>query len=163
MVNPPPITLRDIRPSDKALLADGITHLSLASAYARFLSAKPRFSEAELRYLTEVDGVDHVALLAFDARRPDRLVAVGRFVRDRDDPEQAEVGIVVADHLHGRGLGTMVGLALADRARILGIKRFSAIMLPENTAALALFARISAHLHSEVHDGVRELVADLAA
>jgi hypothetical protein len=48
----------------------------------RFLTLKSSFSRAELRYLTEVDGRDHVALVAEDPGDPcRRLIAVGRFVR----------------------------------------------------------------------------------
>jgi RimJ/RimL family protein N-acetyltransferase len=155
------MVVRDIRPSDKRLLEEGLAHMSFRSVYARFLSAKPRFTKAELKYLTEVDGVNHVALIASCPKG--RFVGVGRFVREKDDPETAEVAVVIADELHGQGLGTELGLRLAERARALGIKRFHATMLPENRAALALFSRISEHLHSELHGGVRELVADLAA
>jgi acetyltransferase len=153
--------VRDIRPDDKQLLIDALGHLSQESIHARFLSPKPRLSSRELRYLTEVDGHDHVALLAFDDDGD--LMGVARYIRDLEDPTVAEVGIVVGDHLQGQGVGTRMGLQLADRARAGGIERFSAIMLPENRAALALFGRISARLHSELHDGVRELVAELRA
>lgn len=157
----PGLTLRDIRPEDKLLLSAGLAHLSPASAHARFLAPKPRFTAPELRYLTEVDGVDHVALVAIDA--DGNLVAVARYVRDPAAPGSAEVGIVVGDHRQGQGVGTWMGLELADRARRAGIARFTAIMLPDNHAALRLFERITARLRSSNHDGVRELVADLAA
>jgi GNAT superfamily N-acetyltransferase len=157
----PGLTLRDISPGDKALLAAGLARLSPRSAHARFLAAKPRFSSSELRYLTEVDGHDHAALVAVDALG--RIVAVGRYVRHVDDPTSAEVAVVVCDDLQGLGLGTRLGLRLAERARGAGIEHFTAIMLPDNTPALRLFSRISAHLRSSYHDGIRELIADLAA
>jgi RimJ/RimL family protein N-acetyltransferase len=157
----PGLTLRDIRPGDKALLAEGLARLSPRSAHARFLTAKATLTSRELRYLTEVDGHDHAALVAIDAAG--RLVAVARYVRDHEDPAMAEVAVVVGDHLQGLGLGTRMGLELADRARHAGILRFTAIMLPDNTPAMKLFARISARLRSSFHDGVRELVAELNA
>lgn len=153
--------IRPIRASDKPGLAVGLARLSPASVYRRFLSPKPRFSSAELRYLTEVDGHDHVALVAVLAAAPEVIVASGRWVRDAADRRTAEVAIVVADHLQGQGLGTALGRALVDAARREGVTRFSAIMLPENTPALRLFRTLSAHLESRVSGGVRELVADL--
>lgn len=152
--------IRPIRPSDKACLQLGVARMSPATAHARFLSSKPKLTAAELRYLTEVDGVDHVA---FVLDTGDGLAGVGRFVRSRTDPTSAEIAIVIADARQGQGLGTLLGLALADEARALGIQHFTATMLPDNTAALKLLRRITTHLHSELHDGVRELVADLAA
>lgn len=157
----PGLTVRDIRPGDKVLLAEGLARLSPQSAYRRFLTAKPSLTKAELRYLTEVDGNSHAALVAVDAAG--RLVAVARYVRDHEDPRSAEVGVVVGDHLQGLGLGTRLGLELADRARQAGILRFTAIMLPDNTPALRLFQRLSARLQSTYHDGIRELVAELHA
>jgi RimJ/RimL family protein N-acetyltransferase len=157
------VLLRPIRPGDKAALALGITQLSPDSAYARFLTPKPRLTTKELRFLTEVDGIDHVALVAAPPAHPELLLAVGRFLRDAADPEQAEVAVIVADHLHGRGLGTALGLALADAARERGIRRFTATMSPGNTPALRLLARLTRRLESHVHAGVRELVAELAA
>ena len=109
------------------------------------------------------------ALVAALEDEPDGLVAVGRFVRNRTAgrSDSAEIAVTVCDALQGRGLGRALGLALADHARARGIPRFTATMLPENTAALALFRTISAALHQkvhiEVHHGVRELVTDLAA
>ena len=51
------------------MLEQGLHNLSETSVQRRFLSPKPRFSRAELRYLTEVDGRNHVALVA---ERPER-------------------------------------------------------------------------------------------
>jgi GNAT superfamily N-acetyltransferase len=162
------VHLRPILPADAPRLAAGLGRLSPTSVYSRFLTAKPRFTRAELRYLTEVDMVDHVALVAVLDGDPDALAAVGRFVRDRTPGSStAEVAILVCDALQGRGLGRTLGLALAEEARVRGITGFSATMLPDNRAALALFETISAALHrevrTEVHHGVRELTSSVAA
>jgi RimJ/RimL family protein N-acetyltransferase len=137
------VVIRPIRPEDKALLVAGMEHLSERSAYQRFLVPKSTLSAAELRYLTEVDFVDHVALVATLVEEPDVLVAVGRWVRNRDDPEIAEIAFVVADDLQHRGLGTALAAALADAARSRGVRRFVATMLPDNMAAHRLFALVA--------------------
>ena len=137
--------------------------LSPRSARLRFLAPKNYLSPAELRYLTEVDHVDHYALVAVLADDPATMAGVGRWVRDSDDPQAAEVAVVVGDALQRQGLGTALGIALADGARALGIARFTATMLPENTAAQRLFAHISGHLSTRFEGGTYELVADLAA
>lgn len=156
------ILLRPIRPEDAELLTDGLARLSADSIHRRFLGPRSRLSGAELRYLTEVDGVDHVALVAVDARRPGRLAGVARFVRDRDDPAAAEAAIVVADELQGLGLGTRLGLRLADEARARGIERFTATLLGDNRAARRIFERISERLTAQpAGRGLAELVAEL--
>ena len=113
--------IRPIRADDKRMLAEGLRRLSDESVQRRFLTPKRSFSRAELRYLTEVDGRDHVALVAeYPADPVRRLIAVGRFVRLADDPEAAEIAITVADDWQGRGLG------LAARASISRTRRATA-------------------------------------
>src|SRR4051794_37135717 len=113
----PDIALRRITPRDKDGLVAGLGRLSERSVYQRFLAPKPRLTRSELRYLTEVDFVDHYALVAVLAQSPDVIVGVGRWVRDADDPSAAEVAIVVADDVQERGVGTRLGGALAAAAR----------------------------------------------
>ncbi|MBA3328533.1 MAG: GNAT family N-acetyltransferase [Solirubrobacterales bacterium] len=155
------LRLRFIDPGDKPLLAEGLARMSRRSVHQRFLAAKPRFSSAELRYLTEVDGCDHVAIVAVLADEPSSLVAVGRFVRDRERPDEAEVAITIGDPWQRMGLGRAIGLVLADEARRRGIRRFTATLLGTNVAAHRLFAAISTRLRATISGGVEELVAEL--
>jgi RimJ/RimL family protein N-acetyltransferase len=157
------VLIRPITADDKALLVRGMAALSPQSARLRFLAPKHRLTLAELRYLTEVDHVDHYALVAVLADDPTTMAGVGRWVRDREHPDAAEVAVVVGDCYQRQGLGTALGAALADGARSLGIARFNAVMLPDNTAAQRLFAHISGRLSTRVDRGTYELVADLAA
>jgi RimJ/RimL family protein N-acetyltransferase len=157
------LLIRHIRPTDKPLLTAAWRHLSEETRQKRFLSAKPRLTGGDLRYLTEVDGVNHVALIALHANDWTRPVAVGRFVRMPDDPETAEVAVTVDDDFQGRGIGKRIGLLLADEARTLGIKRFSASILSDNRPAMKLMAAMSDQLELRTTGGVSDLVADLAA
>ena len=147
------------------MLEDGLRHLSPQSVQRRFLTPKSSFSRSELRYLTEVDGRDHVALVAEYPGEPvRRLIAVGRFVRLHEDPEVAEVAIVVADDWQRRGVGSALSELLAAEARRHGIRRFSATMASDNVAAHRLMQRLTAQLDQHhVGAGVDELVLDLAA
>ena len=158
------VVIRRIRPDDKALLAKGLELLSEETRRRRFLGAKPRLSAAELRYLTEVDGVAHFALVAVLADRLDHVVAVARYVRLADDPATADAAIVVGDRWQRRGLGRRMAIMLADAAREHGVERFSATMLSDNPAALALMRTLARRLDGGANDhGVREVVAELAA
>lgn len=157
------IAFRYIRPDDKDRLAEAFRRLSPESQYKRFLSPKSRLSTSELRYLTELDGFDHVAVLAVLADDPDAIVAVGRFVRLRDLPDTAEVAIVVGDDHQGQGLGRVLGRLLADEARARSVKRFTATLLGENVAAHRLFHAISDRLEGRVEGGTRVVTAEIAA
>jgi RimJ/RimL family protein N-acetyltransferase len=160
-----PVVIRPIRPQDKQMLAEGLRRLSPESVQRRFLTPKRSFSRTELRYLTEVDGRDHLALVVESPRDPvHRLIAVGRFVRLHDDPDAAEVAITVADDWQGRGLGSLLGWHLAHGARVRGISRFTATMAADNRPAHRLMAKLTDHLEQRhTGHGVDELVLDLAA
>jgi RimJ/RimL family protein N-acetyltransferase len=156
------VELRPIRSDDKVELAAALERLSPESRRLRFLTAKPRLTGAELRYLTEIDGVNHVALVA--VRDDGHIVAVGRFVRLSDAPDTAEFAIVVGDPYQGQGLGRAVAHALAEMARERGVRRFAATALSDNVAVHRLLGTISRGLeptHREA--GVDDFVADLAA
>lgn len=158
------VLVRPIEATDKDILAVGHGRLSEETVYRRFLSAKPRLTGSELRYLTEVDGEDHFALIAVLADQPDDAAGVARFVRSREDPHTAEAAVVVGDPFHHQGLGKQLGFRLADAARERGIRRFTATMLGTNLAAHRLMAAISERLTSERPEGATHtLVAELAA
>jgi RimJ/RimL family protein N-acetyltransferase len=151
------VLIRPIAQADKALLAAGMADLSEQSAYQRFLSPKAVLSADELRYLTEVDFRDHVAYVAVRPEAPDVVVAVGRWVRLRDDPEAAEIAFVVSDALQRQGLGTLLAEKLAEAARDRGVRRFVATMLPDNVGAHRLFARVAQERETAVDGQLHEL------
>jgi GNAT superfamily N-acetyltransferase len=155
------LRLRFIEPGDKALLADGIERLSPRSRHDRFLAPKSALSPAELRYLTEVDGHDHVAIVAVLEEEPSTLAGVARYVRNPRRPAEADVAFVVADRLQGQGLGRTLGLALADVARGYGVRRFTASVLGGNVAAERLFASIARRVSTGYEAGVGDLIAEL--
>ena len=160
--NGTPVLIRPIRAEDKRLLEDGLRCLSETSIQRRFLSPKRRFSSSELRYLSEVDGWNHVALVAESSTG--RLLAVARYIRHPEHPEAAEVAIAVCDDFQRMGLGSLLTEELAQRARMRGVRRFTATMASDNVPAQRLFAKLTGHLerHHAGH-GVSELMGDLAA
>lgn len=64
---------------------------------------------------------------------------VGHAIYVQLDLERAEVAVEVADHLHGRGLGTILIGGLAALAERRGIAVFVAEVLCENRAMLDVF------------------------
>ena len=158
------VLIRPIEPGDKERLVTGLRQLSEESIRKRFLAAKPRFSRSELRYLTEIDGVNHIALVAVLERDPDQLVAVARCVRLPDRHDTAEMAIVVGDPWQAQGLGRELAQRLADAARAVGIRRFAATMLGDNEPARRLMRTFSRRLETGiVAGGVREVLVELAA
>ena len=155
--------IRPIEPGDKDRLVNGLRQLSEETIRKRFLAAKPRFTRAELRYLTEVDGINHIALVAVLEDDPEQLVGVARCVRLPDRPGTAEMAIVVGDPFQRQGIGTALADALADAALAVGIRRFAATMLGDNEAARRLMRTFSRRLEEgRVAGGLREVTVELA-
>jgi GNAT superfamily N-acetyltransferase len=140
------IRLRQIRPTDRAKLVEGLARLSPESQYLRFFTTKVKFTEAELRYLTEIDGHDHFAIAAA-ILEPDGTegegIAIGRFVRLHDEPTVAEPAIVVVDAMQHRGIGRILMERLIDAAIERGIRHFRSEFLAINRPMKELLAHLS--------------------
>jgi acetyl coenzyme A synthetase (ADP forming)-like protein len=104
--------------------------LSADSIRLRFFNFHPHLSEREVNRLTHLTGGDDLALVAI---RGDDIVAIAQYDRSPESDE-AEVGFVVANDYHGRGLSTILLERLAAEARHCGVKRFVAHTLWENQA-----------------------------
>jgi len=158
------VVLRHIEADDKVRLAASHSRLSEDTVRRRFLAAKPSLTQSDLRYLTEVDHHDHLAVVAVDADDPERIVAVARWIRLPKRPLVAEWAIVVADDQQGLGLGGHMARLLADEAVRLGIRSFTATVYGENQPIQHLMRSITQDLHADwAPGGVRELAGELRA
>ena len=124
------VRMRPIEPGDRDALRRGFEQLSPRARYQRFLSATPRLTDAQLRYLTEVDHGDHEAVVA--VTEDGGPVGVARYVREEPGGDTAEVAVVVADEWQGRGVATALLERLAERAEACGIEHLSAYALATN-------------------------------
>jgi acetyltransferase len=133
------VSVRPLRPTDRATYERAVLDLSPRSRYLRFLSPVPKLSERMLDQLTHADGHRHVAYLAL---APDEAtgVAVVRYVRYEDDPLAGEVAIAVADDWQGRGLGAQLMERTVAHARESGLRTLRATTLRENGGSLRLLA-----------------------
>jgi GNAT superfamily N-acetyltransferase len=160
------VRLRLIRPDDKDRLRAGFARLSPASRYLRFFAPKSELTDGELRYLTECDGVDHVAIGAIlvdaDRRETDGL-GVARFIRAADDPTVAEAAIAVLDEVQRRGLGTLLFNRLVAAARERGIARFRCDVLAENAAMIDMIESFSPERTEKLDGGVMTIELALPA
>jgi RimJ/RimL family protein N-acetyltransferase len=138
------VEIRPIRTDDAHRLRSAHARLSPESRYRRFLGAKPILSSEDVRYLVNVDGADHFALVATTpVADEESIIAVARFVRLRSQPDAAEFAIVVGDQYQRSGLGSELLSRLAAAASERGIARFRATALAENAAIMKLIDRLS--------------------
>jgi RimJ/RimL family protein N-acetyltransferase len=142
--------IRPVRPSDKALLQIGLEHVSRESRHRRFLSPMPSFTRSQLEYLTEVDGKNHVALVARVERDGVHIGGgVGRYVREIDDPDSAEFALTVTDEQQNEGLGTRLLELLIVMARVNGYKRLAGLVLRDNKPMLAVLEKFGATIRPD--------------
>lgn len=114
--------IRPILPEDKIPMQVGLQMLSPESIRQRFFANKKAFTEAELKFLTEVDQINHMAYVAVHHQNGNLLPAgVIRAIKCSDRPTHAEIGITIVDCYQGKGLGTKLFDEIADRALSVGI------------------------------------------
>ena len=129
--------IRLIHPTDKPKLVEAFNRLSAESRYCRFLSYKNDLTPQELSFFTECDGVDHLALGAFEpapagSQGGDALVGIARLIRCPDEPTQAEFALAVIDARQGLGLGRLLLERLRAAAVERGIHHLQGHLLPQN-------------------------------
>ncbi len=145
------VLLRTVAPHDKQRLREGVAQLSGQSLYQRFFTSFVKLTDEQLRYLTEVDGVDHVAFGALDVGGEGQPgVGLARYVRLLEEPNVAEAAVAVVDAWQGRGLGSLLVAALGRCAAADGLTHFRGFILEENRGLLRyLNALGAATRHSE--------------
>jgi acetate---CoA ligase (ADP-forming) len=152
------IHLRAIRPDDKARLIDHFKRLSARSVYFRFFGSKVRLTDDELRRFTEVDFVDHVALVATLRENGDeQIMGVAHYIvvpTASGEPKRAEVAFAVPDAHQGRGIATLLLEELARIARGNGIDEFEANVLGENNRMLEVFGTSGFRVRRAIDGGV---------
>jgi GNAT superfamily N-acetyltransferase len=131
------VLIRPIGPDDAGRLTEAFSHLSPQSRYRRFFSACDSLSPTLLRYFTDVDHVDHEALVAIGGS-DGAIVGVARFIRAPKARESAEVAVTVIDDWQSDHLGIALMAQLIPRARAAGVRRFTADVLWENGRMLHL-------------------------
>lgn len=146
------VVVRPIRSEDAATLREAYARLSPSSRYRRFFGGVSELSADVLRYLTNVDGTNHFAIVA-GTESPDlkteKGIGVARFIRLHDDPEVAEPAVTVIDDMQGKGVGRILLTALTEAARERGIHRFRAQVLASNAPIRSLLDEVGAVVHPE--------------
>ncbi|HVX19536.1 MAG TPA: GNAT family N-acetyltransferase [Acidimicrobiales bacterium] len=152
------VRLRPITPADASELVRFHEGLSPESQRFRFLAMHPHLTPAEIELFTHVDGHDRLALVATSGGE---LVGVARCDRVGDAAD-AEVAVTVADRFQGRGVGTLLLEHLADRARHAGIKRFVAVVAPDNSKMLRVFHDAGFDSETRLDEGIVDVRLPLA-
>ncbi len=152
--------VRPIVPSDGAALAAALEDLEPDSRLRRFLYDKAALSERELSRFSNPDGIDHIAYgLAVDLEGDFTPIAVARCFRDPEDETLAELAVVTADAWQGKGAGAELMRSLSAAAYEVGIRKWLAPILSDNSAMRSLLDGFALKLSErDFGSGIVELV-----
>jgi RimJ/RimL family protein N-acetyltransferase len=135
------VSFRPIDPADADALAAMFGQLTPESRHRRFLSAKHWLSTKELSYFTDVDHVNHEAIVAID-HADGSIVGEARYAGFPGTTGSADFALVVSDRLQHMRLGTVLANHTVQRARRNSVALLTATTVWENAAARALLWRL---------------------
>lgn len=151
------IVIRPIRPEDAELEQAFVRALSEESRYFRFMNSIQELSPAMLVRFTQIDYSREIALLAIKeshdhkAEHKEIEVGVARYAINPDG-ESCEFAIVIADNMHGKGLGSKLMTVLMDAARERGLKVMQGEVLSQNTHMLKLMKNLDFTIETSKED-----------
>jgi len=135
------VWIRPIKADDKLALYEAYENLSKHSRFMRFFSTPSHLSNKLLKYLTEVDSYNHIALIAY-IQNPEKGIGVVRCIRLQENLKIAEIAVTVADEYQRQGLGRILVDELKQIAMQKGIQILRAYVHPENTKLKNVFKKL---------------------
>ena len=154
--------IRPIKPEDAPLFADLFQKLSSESIYFRFFSPLKRISPEMLARFTQIDYGRDIALVAMaEVPQGEEMLGAARLIRESALNNRAEFSIMVADALHGQGIGAALLGKLISAAHTLEIQTVVGYVLPDNTYMLRLGRKTGFRQHHNREMGAIELTIDI--
>lgn len=147
-----PVTIRPIRAEDAAMEQDFVQHLSADSRYKRFMSTLKELPPGKLKYLTEIDYVRHLALVAIieqDGRPVE--IGVARYVAGPSG-DDCEFAIAIDDAWQGSGVAGILMLSLIDAAKARGMRKMEAFILASNDKMIKFARQLGFEVRRDADD-----------
>ena len=139
--------IRAVTPDDRTELLDAVARSSSETLYRRFFGVRRNFTEQEIDFFSNVDFVDHVALVVILKEGARFLVAAGaRYIVF--EPGKAEMAFAVVDQYQGMGIGTTLMRHLVTIARQAGLSTLTAEVLASNSQMLKVFQKSGLRLRT---------------
>jgi acetyltransferase len=133
--------LRLTRPTDLARIAAFLEDLSPETRTRRFLAATPGLPDRVIQRFAFYDPRERLAIAAtMPCDGAEEIAGLADLALP--STSVAEIGVVVADDLQGRGVGTLLSEAVASLAIQRGATHLKAEMLGDNERMLQLMRRL---------------------
>ena len=160
------LTIRAIHPDDRQRFAQAFEEFAKSpdSVHFRFHGFKRSLSQDEAIRMTEVDFVDHVALVATLGDHLERpLIGVGRYiVCSAPKRNRAEVAFAVLDEHQGKGIGSLLLQHLVSIARAQGLREFEAEVLADNHSMIGVLEGSRFPIQLSTEFGVARVLLTIA-
>jgi len=147
------LNIRPIRPEDEPLMIQFHQTLSEESVQFRYFHALKLDQRVSHERLIRTCFSDYDRQIALVAERFDpgsgchEIIGVGRLSK-LPQPGDAEFALIVSDHWHDRGLGTLLLQRIVQVARDEKIRRLTADILPDNYRMQRLCTRLGFQITS---------------
>jgi acyl-CoA synthetase (NDP forming)/GNAT superfamily N-acetyltransferase len=154
----------EIRPADLADFdAVKAMHEAMSpdNTYMRFFNLSRLAAETEARRICREPRTGHTALLALSGGEVVGCASYDALGGAEGPGPVAEIAFAVADHMHHRGIATLLLEHLVSFARSHQITVFTAQTLAENTPMLRVFADAGLPVQRHYEDGVMEMTIPL--
>jgi acyl-CoA synthetase (NDP forming)/GNAT superfamily N-acetyltransferase len=159
------VQIRPAGPDDFGAVKAMHEALSPDNTYLRFFNLSRLAADTEARRICRDPSSDQMALLALSDGEVvgcASYVTIGEQAPGRQSGV-AEIAFAVADHMHHRGIATLLLEHLVSYAGSHQITTFTAETLSENRAMLNVFADVGLPMQRRVEDGVFETTFPLPA
>src|SRR5580658_9453813 len=146
------VEIRPTTPEDYDAVKAMHAAMSPDNSYLRFFNFSRLSAEREAERMCRECKPGRMALLAL---ANGQVAGCGSY--DEESGGKAEVAFAVAEHMHHRGIATLLLEHLVSAARSHGIATFTAQTLGENTPMLHVFADAGLPVQRHCEDGVVEM------
>jgi acyl-CoA hydrolase/GNAT superfamily N-acetyltransferase len=149
------VTIRPIKPTDEPLLQDFFYSHSDETIYRRYFRAVRALSHATAQTLVNLDYKDRMAFVAaLGEIGLERIIGVGRYAAEKDQPGMVEVAYTIHDDFQGVGVGGKLQDRLEDYAKRIGFRGVSGYIFQDNISMVRLFAKQGKYHRERVEGGV---------
>jgi acyl-CoA synthetase (NDP forming)/GNAT superfamily N-acetyltransferase len=147
------VTIRGVEPADEAALRGLYQRATPESLRLRFFSASRVAGDRDVDHILRPESEDHEAVVAV-ARGAILGVA---YIERTSVPGTAEFALLVDDHRHSTGIGTLLLEHLVSAARTDGYRRLHAEILAENHRMLNVLRDLGVQTRRSASYGVIEV------
>ena len=155
------VEIRPAGPADFGAVKAMHEAMSPDNTYMRFFSLSKLAAETEARRICRDPQPGHAALLAASAGEVVGCASYEALGGPASPGSVAEIAFTVADHMHHRGIATLLLEHLVSLARGYQITVFTAQTLSENTTMLKVFADAGLPVQRHYEDGVMNITIPL--